>query len=147
MKVLKYLMPLWFGVVIYAVFSFIFGAKGISAYNQLEAEKIREKANADNLAAINADLKETRDILSNDKETYSIYARELGFAKVGEQFVRIVGLGSPSHSLRSPGEAAYTVPPIYIPDRTLRILSFFAAFTLLISMGVYDLLKFLKNSL
>ncbi|MDR0313571.1 MAG: septum formation initiator family protein [Treponema sp.] len=145
MKVLKYLMPLWFGVIIYAVSSFAFGAKGISAYNQLEAEKIREQANADTLIAINADLKETRDILSSDKENYLAYARELGFARVGEQFIRIVGLGTSSRPLRSPGEAVYTVPPVYIPDQTLRILSFFAAFTLLISMGVYDLLKFLKG--
>jgi cell division protein FtsB len=145
MKVLKYLMPLWFGVIIYAVFSFVFGAKGISAYNQLEAEKIREQANAGILAAINADLKETRDILSSDKENYSVYARELGFARAGEQFIRIVGLGNPLRPLRSPGEAVYTVPPIFVPDQTLRILSFFAACTLLISMGVYDLLKFLKG--
>jgi cell division protein FtsB len=145
MKALKYLIPLWFGVVIYTVFSFTFGARGISAYSQLEAERFREQANVGALKAINADLKDTRNNLFYDKEDYSIYARELGFAETGEQFIRIVGMGNMSKTLRFPGEVVYNIPPLYVPDRIIRMLSFFAAVTLLISMGVYDLLRALKS--
>jgi cell division protein FtsB len=145
MKALKYLIPLWFGVIIYTVFSFTFGARGISAYNQLETESVREQANIDALKRINSDLKETRNSLFYDKDDYSIYARELGFAGAGEQFIRIVGMGNLSKTLRFPGDVVYNIPPLYVSDRIIRILSFFAAITLLISMGVYDLLRAIKS--
>jgi hypothetical protein len=54
-------------------------------------------------------------------------------------------MGNLSKTLRFPGEAVYNIPPLYVPDRIIRMLSFFVAITLLISMGVYDLLKFLKG--
>ena len=144
MKLIKYLVPLWIGVLAYTVLSVCFGAKGLSAFSQLETELKKETANAGVLAAINRDLTEARDILHNDKTNYSVYARELGFAAPGESFIRIIGLGSPPKSIISPGQIVTPMAPDFIRERTLQIFSFFLAFTLFISMASYDFLKYMK---
>ena len=145
MKLTRYLIPLWIGVFVYTIFSIGFGAKGISAFTQLEAEKDRELANIEVLKGINGELKDTRDGLSLDKQNFAVYARELGFAAPREHFVRIVGLGNNNKKMISPGEVVSPREPDYTPDRVLRILSFFAAFTVFISIGAYDFLRFLKD--
>ena len=145
MKFIKYLIPLWFGVMIYAGLSFAFGPRGFLAYNQLMAEKEKQDANIEDLVAINRDFLETRENLINADENYFIYARELGFAASGERFIRIIGLRTPPRTLPDPGHAVYALPAVHTPERLLRIFSFFAALTLLISMVVYDFLKFLRD--
>ena len=145
MKVIRYLIPVWVGVFIYTVFSIGFGAKGISAFNQLRAERDREIANIDLLKDINGELENTRDALSVDKENFTVYARELGFSAPGERFIRIIGLGGPPKPMRSPGYVVSPRPPEYTPDKILRILSFFVAFTVFISIGTYDFLRYLKE--
>ena len=145
MKLIRYLIPLWIGVFVYTVFSMCFGAKGISAFIQLEAERNREMANIEVLRGINEELKAARNGLSADKRNFTVYARELGFAAPEEHFIRIVGLGNLSKKLISPGEVLMPRDPDYTPDRVVRIFSFFAALTVLVSMGAYDFLKFLKD--
>ena len=145
MKVIRYLIPLWIGVLVYTIFSIGFGAKGISAFNQLKAERDREMANIEILKGINGELENAKNSLSVNMENFSIYARELGFAAKGEHFIRIVGLGSPLRKVSSPGQVVSPRDPDYTPDKTLRILSFFVAVTVLISMGAYDLLQYLKD--
>ena len=145
MKMVKYLFPLWIGVLLYTVLSACFGAKGFSAYNQLESEKDRERANISTLIAINEDLNDIRDGFYNEKDNFYVHARELGFAAPQERFIRIIGLGSPQKSLNSPGQVVSPIPPQYIPEQILQIFSFFMSVTLLISMGAYDFLKFLKE--
>ena len=145
MKVIKYLFPLWVGVLVYAIFSISFGAKGLSAYGQLELERERESNNIETLKNINGDLINIREALSADKEFFTVYARELGFAHPGEQFIRIVGLGGLPRPLFSPGQIISPINPEFTADKIFRVLSFFAAFTVLISMGAYDFLQFLKD--
>ena len=142
---IKYLFPLWIGVLIYTLLSVCFGAKGLSAFSQLEAEKNRETANINALVSINNDLTDIRDVFYDDKENFYIHARELGFAAPGEHFIRIIGLGGPPKSVSSPGQVVSPVQPQYVPEYVLQIFSFFMTVTLLISMGAYDFLKFLKE--
>jgi len=145
MKLIKYLFPLWIGVIIYTVLSLCFGAKGFSAYRQLESEMEKEVSNIAILSAINAELSESRNMLYNDKTSYSVYARELGFAASGESFIRIIGLGSPPKIPVSPGQAVAPNSPDFVEDRILQILSFFTAFTFFISMVSYDFFKYMKT--
>ena len=145
MKVIRYLIPLWVGVFIYTIFTISFGAKGISAFNQLEAERDREIANIEVLKNINRELLNARDSLSRNRESFTVYARELGFAAPGEYFIRIVGLGNPQKTVSSPGQVISPISPEHASDTVLQFLSFFGAFTVFISMGAYDLLRFLKD--
>jgi len=145
MKVIRYLIPLWIGVFIYAVFSICFGAKGISAFSQLKAERDRELANIEILKDINRELESTRNSLSVDKGNFTVYARELGFASQGESFIRIIGLGGPKRTISSPGQVITPQDPEYTSDKFLRIVSFFVAITMFISMGAYNLLQYLKD--
>ena len=131
-------------MLLYTGLSICFGAKGLSAFGQLETELEKEAANINVLMALNTDLTETRDLLSNDKSNYAVYARELGFAAPGESFIRIIGLGNSQKLLASPGHVVSPVSPDYISDRILRIFSFFMAFTLFVSMVSYDFLKYMK---
>ena len=145
MKVIRYLIPLWVGVFVYTIFTLIFGAKGISAFNQLEAEKDREIENIELLKSINSELVSARDSLYWNRESFAVYARELSFAAPGERFIRIVGLGSPQKTVSTPGLVVSPRTPDYTSDKILRILSFFVAITVLISMGAYDFLQYLKD--
>ena len=142
---IKYLFPLWLGVLLYTILSVCFGAKGLSAFNQLEAEKKREMANINLLMEINDDLADTRDVLYNDKNNYYVPARELGYAARGERFVRIIGLGNSERMPNSPGQVITPVSPDFVPDWILQVFSFFITVTLLISIGTYDFLKYLKE--
>ena len=145
MKVVRYLIPLWVGVFVYTLFSICFGAKGISAFNQLKAERDRELANIEILRGINRELESTRDSLSTNKGNLNVYARELGYAAKGEHFIRIIGLGGLQKVMVSPGQHISPRDPEYTPDRFLRILSFFVALTVLISMVAYEFLQKLKD--
>lgn len=145
MKLVKYLVPLWSGILIYALLSIFFGAKGLSAYSQLEAEKTKELINIDILKEINWELSGARDILSNNRDNFYVPARELGFASPGEQFIRIIGLGGPPKTINSPGKVVTPLTPDYISNRNLQIFSVFMTFTILISMGAYDFLRFMKE--
>jgi cell division protein FtsB len=145
MRALKYLMALWTGVLIYALASFYYGAMGISAYRQLEAERDREKANIETLQVINRNLENTKNALLYDKDTLAVHAREQGFATPGERFIRIVGLGTTPAQTISPGRIVSPAPPEYTPNRSIRIFSFCAALTVFICMAAYDLLRYLKD--
>ncbi|AEF80540.1 septum formation initiator family protein [Leadbettera azotonutricia] len=145
MRAAKYLIALWVGVLIYALFSANSGPKGFRAYSQLEAELDKEKANVEELMVINHDLGNTKDALLYDRDTLAVYAREQGFARSDEKFIRIVGLGNTPKMTASPGRIVTAIPPEHTPDRFLRIFSFFAVLTLLICFGAYDFLNYLKS--
>lgn len=145
MKMIKYLFPLWIGVLLYTGLSFCFGAKGLSAMGQLESEKSRQNANITALTAINDDLTMARDAYNKDSSNYYVNARELGFAASQEHFIRIIGLAGAPKSMASPGQVISVQTPQFIPEQFIQIFSFFMAITLLVSMGAYDFLKSLKG--
>ena len=144
MKVLKYLFALWAGVLVYASLAAAFGAKGFSAYNQLENELIKQEANIENLKLINLELEDTVNTLLYDKETLTVFAREQGYATRQERFIRIVGLGFNQKTSVYAGEVVYAAEPQYTSERTIRIISFFAGITILICMAAFDLMKYLR---
>jgi cell division protein FtsB len=145
MRAIKYLAALWVGAAVYAVFSITSGPMGLSAYHQLEDERDKQLGNIETLEVANQELENTKDALLYDKDTLSVYAREQGFASPEEKFIRIVGLESAQKPKSSPGLVVSAAVPQYTPHRSLRIFSCCAALSLLICMGAYDFLKFLKS--
>lgn len=67
---------------------------GFSAYRQLEAERERQWENMKALGAINEKLENTKNSLLYDRDTITVYARQLGYSKENERLVRIVGLAA-----------------------------------------------------
>jgi cell division protein FtsB len=145
MKLVKYLSALWIGVLVYALSSFAWGAVGLSAYRQLELEREKEEANIESLRIINTDLENIKNAFLYDKDTISVYAREQGFARPDERFVRIVGAGNTSKLPLFPGQITVPIPPEYTADKAIKIFSFFTAITVLICIAAYDFLKYIKD--
>jgi len=145
MKAVKYLFSLWAGVLIYASLTFMFGAKGISAQQQLEVEMQKQQANIEYLAMINRELEGTINSLLYDKDTLAVYAREQGFASDQERFIRIVGLGVSQKNNVSPGRVIIASEPQFYPDQSLMIIAFCAGASILICMAVFDILKFFRE--
>ena len=145
MKAVKYLFALWAGVLIYASLSFVFGAKGISAYHQLQNEQKKQEANITDLKLINRDLEETVNSLLYDKDTLAVFAREQGYASRQERFIRVVGLGGYQKTKTLTGELIIAAEPQFIVDRTLRIIAFCAAITIFFCLAVFDFMKFLRE--
>jgi cell division protein FtsB len=145
MRVLKYLLALWVGTVVYVLASLSSGAMGSSAYRQLEAELDKEKANIEILRNINQDLENTKNALLYDKDTLAVFAREQGFARKDERFIRVVGLGSAHQNKNTPGVVITAIPPEHTPERFIRIFSLCAGLSVLICLGAYDFLMFLRE--
>ena len=145
MKAVKYLFALWAAVLIYASLSFISGAGGLSAFRQLERERIKQEENIEALKQINRELEDTMYSLLYDKDTLAVYARELGFASGQEQFIRIVGLGMNQKAQNSAGEVLVAAEPQYTQNRTIRIIAFCTGITTLLCMALFDALKYLRD--
>ena len=144
MKAVKYLFAFWAGVLVYASLAVVFGAKGFSAYKQLEREQIKQEANIESLKLINRELEDTVNTLLYDKETLTVLAREQGYATRQERFIRIVGLGVSKNTGVYAGEVVSAADPQYTSERTIRIISFFTGITILICMAAFDFMKYLR---
>ena len=145
MKAVKYLFAIWCSLLVYVLLTVIFGPGGFSAYKQLQSEQRRLEANITNLRIINTELEDTMNSLLFDRDTLALYARDQGFARQDERFIRIVGLGL-SNSLRvSAGEAILAAEPQYTDGQILRIIAFCAGITILLCMALFDFLKFVRD--
>jgi len=145
MKIAKYLFSIWAGVLIYTSLVMMFGAKGVSAQRQLEAEQEKQVANIESLRRINQELENAMNSLLYDKETLAVYAREQGYASNRERFIRIVGLGVNHKNKVFEGKVLVAAEPQYTPDRSLIIIAFCTGAFIFICMVVFDILKFLRE--
>jgi cell division protein FtsB len=127
MKVYKYLFGLWTAVVIYSLFSFTSGPKGLSAYNQLLAERELQFANMAELQNNNEELEKIKDSLLYDSETLLVYARQLGYSGENEHFIRIADLQSAQNIPTAVGNVYSAREPDFVPDRTIKLTAFFAS--------------------
>jgi cell division protein FtsB len=123
MRFLKYLVAVWVTLALYTVSAFFLGSTGIYSYDQLLAERDKQITNLEALRDINQELEGTLNSLKHDSDTIRIYARELGYGRQDEAFVRIVGLGGAKKQRTTAGQITIPRTPSYIPDR---ILWFFA---------------------
>jgi len=121
MRVLKYLVGIWAAIVVYTLFSFLGGPRGISAYNYLLAERDRQFDNLQSLGILNEELEKTRNNLLYDQDTLMIHARQMGYGQEDERFVRIVGLGNVKSTPATAGSVYSAQAPNFISDKSIKI--------------------------
>jgi cell division protein FtsB len=146
MRAVKYLAALWVGLALYALLSVTIGASGFSAYSQLEAERNKQQENLTALGAINKELEREMEALRYDRDTLTLEARNLGYGKPGEMFVRIVGLGAFKKQRTEAGQVIAAVPPEYVSNHTLALFSFSTGAADLSCMKIFDILKTLQDT-
>jgi len=121
MRVFKYLIGIWTAIVIYTLFSFLGGSKGLASYNYLLSEKERQWDNIRELGIINEELEKTRNSLLYDQDTLLVYARNMGYGQEDERFVRIVGLGKNNMAQTVTGKVYAAQNPDFISDKSIKI--------------------------
>jgi cell division protein FtsB len=123
MKYLRFAFSVWVAVAVYGFASITFGRTGILAMRRLEAERDRLSANMDRLRAINGELELSVVALRSDADTISVHARELGYGRDDERFVRIVGVPAAGNRAATAGNIVAAVRPDGVSAGTLRIIS------------------------
>jgi cell division protein FtsB len=141
MKVYKYLYGLWTAVIIYSLFSFTNGPKGLSAYNQLLAERELQLANISELQYNNEELEKVKDSLLYDSETLLVYARQLGYSSADEHFIRITGLQSMQNIPTVAGNVYFARKPDFVPDITIKLTAFIASLLFFAFFFVMELIE------
>jgi cell division protein FtsB len=139
---IKYLIALWTAVAAYAMISFFAGAEGLSAYEELKTERERQRVNMAALTLINEELKHSKDALLYDRDTVTVYAREMGFGEKDEKFVRIVGLGGSRKQHIVPGQIVTAVKPAPLSNRLISIIAICIGFAVFVMLLVGDMLNF-----
>jgi cell division protein FtsB len=140
MRALKYLISLWAGILVYSLFSLIAGAMGFSAYNQLQEEWNKQQANLNDLERLNRELEGNRDALLYDSDLIAAYARELGYGRENEQFVRIVGLSGTKKQYLSPGQVVFAIWPEYMAEKMIRLISIATGIGILLILCIIELI-------
>jgi cell division protein FtsB len=140
MRILKYCVALWVLTAVYVTLSLFAGEKGISAYNNLQEELARQETNLKDLKRINMELENTKNALLYDSDTLRVYARDLGFGEEDEKFVRIVDLGQNRKAPLFPGEVTIAEEQHSMNNKTICLISIFAALAFFIAFLVQDLL-------
>jgi len=94
MKLRFGLLSIWVAVAVYSIGSFIYGPTGLIAMQHLELQKEKLTGNMEELELIRQNLTYSVDSLLYDRETLEILARDLGYGKPNESFIRISGTDS-----------------------------------------------------
>ena len=141
MRFFKYLIGLWTAIAVYSLFSFLSGPTGISAYNQLLAEQERHLDNLDELGVVNDELIKTKNQLLDDQDTLMAYARQLGYGRQDDRYVRIVGLGAIKNPHNTAGKVYYTAAVDFLSDKIIKIASLCAGLLVFAIFFVYELIE------
>jgi cell division protein FtsB len=128
-------------VAVYTGLSYFAGFKGISAYQDLAAEQEQQELNMKTLEQINRDLENTQNALLYDRDTIRVYARNLGFGEEDEKFIRIVGMEQARNAPLSPGEVRIAEKRQAMKQRTIQLISIFAALAVFIPFLISGILK------
>jgi hypothetical protein len=105
----------------------------------LEAERIRLYENQKKLESINTEYKNIKNNLMWDTDSLSVYARQLGYGREGEEYIRIMGLGIAINTDMPAGQVYYSVNPVYVSDTTIKIVSLLFALAVLSFLLIRDL--------
>ncbi|MDR2518568.1 MAG: septum formation initiator family protein [Spirochaetaceae bacterium] len=141
MKIIKYLFPFWIGVFVYTVFSILKGPVGIASYSQLKTEHEKLLANLETLRRINKELETAKNMLLYDEETIVVYARDLGYKREGERFIRIVGFDGTKKQRTDPGSLVTASEPDHISDTAIKICAFCIAAGAFLCIFIPDLIQ------
>ena len=142
MRIFKYLFGLWTAIAVYAIFSFVAGPRGISAYNYLLSERDKQWENMKELSSLNEELEKTRNNLLYDHDTLLVQARQMGYGQEDERFVRIVGLNNIRTVPAVSGNIYAASSPEFISDRAIKITALIIGcliFAFLLMIDIIDL--------
>jgi cell division protein FtsB len=138
---MKYLMVLWGTVTLYVLSPVFTGNSGFAAYHELSMERDKQELTIETLKEKNRELEGFRDALLYDSDTIAVYARELGFGRDDEVFIRIVGFDERVKQPIAPGEVTRILRKTHTADRVLRLLTFCTGVGVIILLGLFDLLR------
>jgi len=138
MRFIRYFLVIWTFFFVYTLFSFFLGQNGVSSRKHLEAERVRLYENLKKLENINTDYQNIRNNLMGDPDSLSVYARQLGYGREGEEYIRIMGLGIAINTNMPAGQVDYTVSPVFISDTTIKIISIIFALIVLTFLLIRD---------
>jgi cell division protein FtsB len=141
MNYFKILVSLWVSVAVYTVLSIFFGATGIFAMRYLSAERDRLAENLSHLRDINVELNGSLDALRYDKDTLTLYARDLGYGKDDERFIRIVDLHRVSGNQQKAGELLIPKRLKTLSEDLLRIMSVITGLGVYLALSLSSLSK------
>jgi len=141
MRIFKYLIGVWTALAVYALFSFLGGPRGLSAYNYLLAEKERQWENIGELGIINEDLENNRNSLLYDDDTLMVHARRMGYGEEDERFVRIVGLGNVKTTPAVTGSVYTAHDPDFISDKSIKIAALCAGLVIFAFFFMLELIE------
>jgi hypothetical protein len=79
--------------------------------------------NLKKLENTNTDYQNIRNNLAGDQDSVSVYARQLGYGREGEEYIRIMGLGIAINTDMPAGQVNYAESPVFISDTTIKIIS------------------------
>ncbi|MDR0689781.1 MAG: septum formation initiator family protein [Spirochaetaceae bacterium] len=138
---MKYLIILWGTVTLYTLSPVFTGDSGLPAYHELSIERDKQKLTIETLKEKNRELEGFRDALLYDSDTVAVYARELGFGRDDEVFIRIVGFDERLKQPIAPGEVTRVLRKAHTADRLLRIITFCTGMGSIILVGIFDFLR------
>jgi cell division protein FtsB len=123
MRFIRYFLVIWTFFFVYTSFSYLWGQNGLHARRHLDAERVRLDENLKKLENINSDYQNIRNNLIHDQDSLSVYARQLGYGREGEGYIRIMGLGIAINTDMPAGQVSYSENPDFISDITIKIIS------------------------
>jgi hypothetical protein len=104
----------------------------------MQAERIRLYENQKKLEDTNTEYQNIKNNLIGDHDSLSVYARQLGYGREGEEYIRIMGLGIAINTDMPAGEVSYALSPVYISDTTIKIISLLFALAVLSFVLIRD---------
>jgi cell division protein FtsB len=140
---MRYFLVFWTFFFVYSFFSFFLGQNGLYSRRHLEAERVRLYEHLKKLENTKMDYQNIRNNLMADQDSLSVYARQLGYGREGEEFMRIMGLGIAINTDMPADEVYYSVNPVFISDTTIKIISLLFAFGVFAFLLIRDF--FLKS--
>jgi cell division protein FtsB len=138
---MKYLIVLWVTLTLYALSPVFTGNSGFAAYHELSIERDKQQLTIETLKEKNRELEGFRDALLYDSDTIAVYARELGFGRDDEVFIRIVGFDERVKQPTAPGEVTPILRKAHTTGHVLRRLTFCTGIGLVILFGIFDFLR------
>ena len=138
MRLLRYIFVPWTVILVYSLFSAVLGQNGLYARRHLEAERVQLLENQRTLEQIHYNFLRTKDSLINDQDALSVYARQLGYGREGEEFIRIMGLSIATSADMPSGNVLYSANPAFVSDRTIKIISALVGIAVLLYFLVGD---------
>jgi len=138
MHFIRYFLVIWTFFFVYTSCSYFWGQNGLYARRHLEAERVRLSENLKKLENINKDYQNIRNNLMKDQDSLSVYARQLGYGREGEEYIRIMGLGIAVNTDMPAGQVSYTESSDFISDTTIKIISLLFALIVLSFLLVRD---------